>query len=174
MRSTLRYSRELFWHYWLPVLTMLGLIRLESTDTMSGGNTYGMLLHVLRALGVRMSMHKLNLLHICMRKGGHCVGYALLCLSWIILLRGSVWLRHDYKLQARQTLQAWLVWWRAEWAALALLLTFAVASADELHQMRIPSRGGSWWDVALDTTAGLLMLGLLYGKARWHCRARAA
>ena len=35
-RGRLKHSRELFWHYWLPVLGMLALIALESTDTMSG------------------------------------------------------------------------------------------------------------------------------------------
>jgi hypothetical protein len=170
MRGTLKYSRELFWHYWIPVLVMLSLIGLESTDTMSGHNTFHLLSWLTQALGLSLSQGHLQLANLVMRKGGHTVGYGLLCLSWLLLLRGTSWLRHDYKRAQRDSMQAWKMWWRPEWAALAALLTFSVATADELHQMSIPSRSGSWWDVALDTCAGLIVLSLINLRARSRCR----
>jgi VanZ family protein len=42
----------------------------------------------------------------------------------------------------------------------AILFTFFLASFDELNQMRTSTRGGSWWDVALDmvgASVGLLL-----------------
>jgi hypothetical protein len=36
--------------------------------------------------------------------------------------------------------------------------------------MSIPSRTGSWWDVTLDTSAGAVVLVLVWAKARWLCR----
>jgi hypothetical protein len=149
---------------------MLTLICLESTATMSGHNTFHLLFWLVRSLGLPMSDAHLQLLNFFLRKGGHTVGYGLLCLSWLLLLRGNCWLRHDYKRALRDGVQVWTMWWRSEWAALAALLTFAVAAADELHQMSIPSRTGSWWDVTLDTCAGLGMLLLIYLQARWRCR----
>jgi VanZ family protein len=38
-----------------------------------------------------------------------------------------------------------------------MLGTLAVASADELHQLFLPNRTGSAWDVALDCCGGLVM-----------------
>ena len=55
--------------------------------------------------------------------------------------------------------------WRPEWAALAVLCTFLVAAADELHQMSIPSRTGTWRDVALDTRCGRAGCGLGMGES---------
>jgi VanZ family protein len=43
------------------------------------------------------------------------------------------------------------------------LLTLLLASADELHQVFIPSRTASFHDVATDVTGGFLMLLLWFG-----------
>jgi hypothetical protein len=153
---------------------MLTLICMESTDRMSGGNTFHLLQHVLLWAGIHLSVPHLHLLNLVMRKSGHMLGYGLLCFCWMLLLRGSCWLQHEYKPARRGRLQVWKMWWRAEWAVLAVFLTFCVASADELHQMSIPSRSGSWWDVTLDTSAGLIMLALVWAKARWLCRNQPA
>jgi VanZ family protein len=170
----LKHSRELFWHYWLPVLLMLLLIRLESTDLLSGEHTAGHLARLLAWLGIHLRYGQLQLLNLVVRKGGHIAGYGLLGFCWFLLIRGTYWLQHEYSLMLNGSVQILRIWWRAEWAAIALLLTFLVAASDELHQMEIPSRTGSWHDVLLDCSAAAGVLLLVRLKALWVCRNRSA
>jgi VanZ family protein len=149
---------------------MLILIKLESTESMSGAHTVRVLEQLTRWLGFPLHGKPLDLLNMLVRKSGHVLGYGLLSLSWLLLLRGSYWLRHDYQLCLAGRIQVRRLWWRLEWGALAVFLTFAVASADEFHQMSMPSRGGDWSDIGLDTSAALLAAALLWARARWRCR----
>jgi hypothetical protein len=167
----LKHSRELFWHYWLPVLVMLTLITMESTDTMSGAHTGARLQYLLLWAGVHLSASKLDLLNAVIRKGGHMVGYGLLCFCWLLLLRGSYWLRHDLVRALKSSIPVRRLWWRTEWAGLAVLFTFLVATTDELHQMSIPGRTGCWSDVALDTSAAVILITFVWLKAMWICRS---
>jgi VanZ family protein len=54
----------------------------------------------------------------------------------------------------------------------AIGCTILIASADELHQAFLPNRGGSPWDVALDTcgaiTAQLIVLFLMPRLSQRH------
>ncbi len=152
---------------------MLSLIKLESTETMGGGHTAHLLGALLMSVGIHLSEFHLHALNFVLRKGGHMVGYGTLCLLWMMLLRGSYWLHHEYRRRKQGQIPVLRLWWRADWAALALFLTFLVATADELHQMRLPGRDGSWHDVALDTFAGALALGVLWLEARTVCRKPA-
>ena len=120
--------------------------------------------------GVHLREWQLELLNLVLRKSGHMVGYGLLCFCWLMLLRGTYWLQHDYINSLRGRMKMRRMWWRPEWAGLAVLFTFLVAAADELHQMSIPSRTGSWRDVALDTSAGVVSAALVWAKAVWVCR----
>jgi VanZ family protein len=79
-------------------------------------------------------------------------------------------MQHDYIGSLKSCVKVRRMWWRPEWAGLALLCTFLVAVADELHQMSIPSRSGSWHDVALDSGAALLSAAMVWAKAAWICR----
>jgi hypothetical protein len=166
----LKHARELFWHYWLPVLVMLTLIKLESTDTMSGEHTRHILAQLTLWIGIPLHGARLALANMVMRKAGHMLGYGLLCFSWLLLLRGSYWLRHEYQTCLQGGIQVRRLWWRPEWGALAVLCTFAVAAADEFHQMNIPSRTGCWSDIALDTSAGLVAATLIWARAHQRCR----
>jgi VanZ family protein len=153
----LKHTRELFWHYWSPVLAMLALISLESTEVMSGTHTRAILARLMQWIGHPLSLQSLDLLNLVLRKAGHVVGYGLLCFSWLLLLRGT------YRL-----------WWRPVWAALALLCTVTVAVADELHQMRIPGRNGHLRDMLLDLSAALIAAALVWGRAQRRCRVTQA
>lgn len=170
----MNHRRELFWRYWLPVLVMLTLIKLESTDTMSGAHTHRVLAQWLLWIGIRLQGAPLDLLNMVMRKSGHMLGYGLLCLSWLLLLRGSYWLRHGYQFCLSGNIKVRRLWWRLEWGTLAILLTFAVACADEFHQMSIPSRDGCWSDVALDTTAGIAAAAFIWLRAYLRSRPTPA
>jgi hypothetical protein len=168
----LKHARELFWHYWLPVLVILTMIAIESTDSLSGEHTRTWLQRLLLWMGIHLARHQINLLNIALRKCGHVMAYGLLCLCWLMLLRGTHWLLHEYHRGLRGTIRMPRLWWRPEWAGLAVFFTFLVASADELHQMSIPSRSGSWWDVALDTSAGVVVVLLVRAKAARNWRTR--
>ena len=161
-----KHTRELFWHYWAPVLTMLSLIGLESTELFSGAHTGRILGALMRWLGHPLSPEALNLLNFLMRKTGHVVGYGLLSLTWLLLLRGSYWLRHEYQLCLKGSIQVRRLWWRPVWAALALMCTATVAIADELHQMSLAGRTGCVRDMVLDTCAAMLAMGLVWHRAR--------
>jgi len=152
---------------------MLTLIAMESTDRMSGGHTGRILAHVLPLIGIHLHAKHIDLLNLVLRKTGHMVGYGLLSICWLLLLRGSCWLQHEYRRSRQDRIYVPRMWWRAEWGWLAVFFTFLVASADELHQMAIPSRSGSWWDVALDTAAGTLALGLVWARAQWLFRSES-
>jgi hypothetical protein len=151
---------------------MLTLIKLESTDLMSGGHTSDFLGKVLLGLGIHLGGQKLELLNFALRKSGHAMGYGLLSFCWLILFRGAYWLQHDCVRSLKGSIQVRRIWWRPEWAGLAILCTFLVAAADELHQMSIPSRTGNWHDVALDSTAGVIATLLVLAKAEWRCREK--
>jgi VanZ family protein len=170
----LKHTRQLFWHYWLPVLLMLSLIRFESTDLMSGAHTGQYLAELLRWVGHPLTGESLELLNMAMRKTGHVVGYGLLGFTWFLLLRGNYWLRHEYHLCLRGGIQIRRLWWRPAWAVLAVLATFAVACSDEFHQMSMPSRTGGWSDVWLDSAAATVVMVLLWLRARRRCRTTPA
>ncbi len=149
---------------------MLTLIKLESTDALSGAHTGRHLGRILHWAGVHLSGESLDLLNFAIRKCGHCLGYSLLCFTWFVLLRGTYWLQHEYRRSLKGSIQIRRMWWRPTWAVLAVLFTFIIASADELHQMNIPSRTGSWEDVVLDTAAALACVWLIWARAYWRCR----
>jgi VanZ family protein len=169
----LKHTRELFWHHWLPLLVMLTLIKLESTDIMSGAHTASHLRNLLLWAGLHLRDAQLNVLNAVIRKGGHVLGYGMLCFCWLLLLRGAYWLQHELS-PSTGTIKVRRLWWRAEWAGLAVLFTFLVAAADELHQMSIPSRTGCWSDVAIDTSAAVAAVTLVWAKAAWISRGEQA
>jgi VanZ family protein len=72
------------------------------------------------------------------KKGGHMIGYALLALSF--------WYALEWKGDRR-----WLAW----------LLALLYAMTDEFHQMYVPGRNSSIWDVVIfDNLGGLIALWL--------------
>jgi VanZ family protein len=161
-----RHTRQLFLHYWLPVLFMLGVIKTESTATWSGVQTGRLLSRLLARLGLSLSGEELELLNLILRKCGHVIGYGLLCYTWFLLLRGAYWFQHEYQLAIKGSILIRRLWWRIEWAAVAVFCTFLVALFDETHQMTIPLRTGRMHDVALDTAAAILVVTLLWLRTR--------
>jgi len=93
--------------------------------------------------------YKFFVFHHYLRKTGHVLGYGILS---PLLLRG--W---------KATLGRFLLL-RA--ALLSCLGTVSVAAIDEWHQSYIPSRTGTWRDVALDTVAGVGFLVIAYLLSR--------
>jgi VanZ family protein len=146
---------------------MLGVIAMESTDLFSSSHTGSLLGEILRRLHV--SEANLEFINHALRKIGHCVGYGFLGFLIFRAFRGTYrffaqgyegWI--SSRITPGQSMNIFSLLWQPYWAALALFFTFLVAAADEVHQMGIPSRTGSWWDVALDTSAALVVQILIY------------
>jgi VanZ family protein len=165
-----RHSRQLFVHYWLPVLLMLVLIKMESTEAWSGEQTGHLLARLTEWLGISLSSAGMAALNLTLRKCGHLIGYGVLSLTVFLLLRGTYWFQHEYQLALKGGVAIRRMWWRIEWAAVAVFCTFLVAVADETHQMSLASRTGRWYDVGLDTAAAILAVTLVYLRARRRCR----
>ena len=90
-----------------------------------------------------------------LRKCAHLTEYAILA----VLIWMAVRPRTD---------SARLVWdWRA--ARLALIISAVYAATDELHQVFVPTRQGSVWDVLVDTFGAACGLGVA-----WLLRRREA
>ena len=146
-------TRNGFIRAWWPALVWVVLISFESTDTFSSDHTGSLLYKLIALVYPRVNLYDILKLNFILRKTGHCVGYGILSL---LLLRGL-----------RRTLaQIRAAWGRSavgsvtfsRTAILAWLGTVFVASMDEWHQSYIPSRTGTWHDVVLDSTAGLVFL----------------
>lgn len=131
---------------WIPVFCGIAVICMESTNKMGAGQT-GIWLRELLGLFGAGSATAVEMLNHYLRKGGHFTGYGLLGLffasAWFSVLRGR---------------------YAGTWSTLRLRAgvfgvasTLVVASADEIHQMFLPSRGASIWDVLLDTSGALTL-----------------
>jgi VanZ family protein len=137
-------------------MVWVALISIESTDLLSSEHTGTLLYHLVARFYPTIKFHDFLIFHFYLRKAGHVTGYGMLGL---LLLRG--W---------RQTLdpaRAWL----GRVTLLSWLGTVFVAAMDEWHQSYIPSRTGTWRDVALDSAAALVCLLIAYA---WLRRSGAA
>ena len=139
---------------WLPALIGVAIICGESTNTM-GANHTGMWLNQLCAwLGHPSNSTNggpLALLNHVLRKTGHFSGYGLL---------GVFFAKGWYGFLRRRIAASWTSL-RLRAGACGVASALVVASADEIHQMFLPTRGASVWDVLLDTS-GALTLNLIF------------
>ncbi len=146
------------WRFWVPVLVWIGLIGLESTNSLSADNT-GIFLHWLLALLLPVGLFatidwaQISTLNHALRTAGHLLGYGIL--SWLSFRAWRATLPANPL--AQRTLRC---------AALALALTAAVAGLDELHQSFLPSRSGKISDVALDSAAAVAVQFLILVQSK--------
>ena len=108
--------------------------------------------------------------NLALRKAGHVFGYAMMSVLFFRAYRNHLRWRRGLSL-ASLWYDGWDWCWRAQWAVFGVMFTWLVASADELHQMRIPSRTGTWHDIALDTSAAIVAQLLL---RKWIARRHEA
>jgi VanZ family protein len=126
---------------WVPSVIWLAVIAVESTNLGSAERT-GRVLYPIFHLLFEMDPARFALWHGLLRKTGHIVGYFTLS---VLLFRS--WRATFPRLSTR---------WCLQWATVALLSTSLVAMLDEWHQSFLPSRTGTFRDVILDSTAGLV------------------
>ena len=132
---------------WLPALAGMAVIAIESTPTFSAANTSSWLRPVAEWFFGPIRNSAWNEAHHLLRKSGHFTGYGTLCVlffrAWLLTFAINP------ALQKRT--------WRLRSWGFAVASTFAVASADEIHQTLLPSRTGMFSDVVLDTIGGIVL-----------------
>lgn len=152
---------------WLPVLACATVFAVESTTYFGADRTSAPLQRAAEAIfGTGVDLHWV-LIHQLIRKTGHFMGYGVFCLFcfrafWIELEEMASQLSRQVRAHG-----------------LAILLTFLVACADEIHQSFLPNRSGQFSDVMLDTCGGtalglLLFLAMQVAEGRKLARGRAS
>jgi VanZ family protein len=126
---------------WLPSAIWLTVIAVESTNLGSAEHT-GRILYPIFHFLFEMDRPRFAVWHALLRKAGHIVGYFTLS---VLLFRS--WRATFPRLSTR---------WCLQWATVAFLSTVLVAMLDEWHQSFLSSRTGTFRDVILDSTAGLV------------------
>jgi VanZ family protein len=115
-----------------------------SSDRMSFQRSSRIIAPIVRWLVPDLSDEAVHHIVVTVRKSAHVIEYAVL--AWLL------W-RAVRKSPAPGTPS-----WQWSRAALALVLVALWAATDEFHQVFVPSRQGSGWDVLLDTSGGALGL----------------
>lgn len=125
---------------WVPTLCWLVVLACFSTNTFSSDHTGRVLLKIIHWVYGTISDQQFQFVHFLVRKSAHFFSYGLLSFfaffSW------------------RATLPD-IEFWRAKWSGLALLITLAAGSSDEIHQRFVSSRTSSPWDVLIDMTGAI-------------------
>jgi VanZ family protein len=115
---------------WIPVIMWGALIFTLSTAAFSAANTSRIIDPILLWLIPGISFGSVDVCHMLVRKAAHFTEYGIL--FWL-LIRGPM----------------------AQRPYLALMLCVAYALTDEGHQVFVPGRTASLYDVALDSTGAL-------------------
>ena len=165
-----RPSRWALVRAWLPTFLWIGVIACESTSLFTSTNTQGWLYRILIHINLWLAMHA-PAINAVGRKVGHFVGYGIMgsfaFLGWTELFRYK---RESYLASAGKLTRVTPTW-QLRAAALAVLVTFVVASMDEYHQSFVPGRGPAFHDVLLDTSGAVIALSLIYWF--WKSRTKA-
>jgi len=126
------------WLRWVPVVVWAGFISWFSGDAFSARSTHNYIDPILRLLFGDLTPEGFRYWHAVVRKSAHFIEYCVLAL---LLVRA---LATPSKPVPATT------------GLLAVGMCGLFASADELHQFFVPSRGGSALDVALDTFGAVI------------------
>jgi VanZ family protein len=125
---------------WVPTLCWLVVLACFSTDVFSSDHTGRVLLKIIQWVYGPVSNEQFQLVHFLVRKSAHFFSYGLLSFFAFFSWRATL---PDIPL------------WLAKWSGLALLITLAAGSSDEIHQRFVSSRSSSPWDVLLDMTGAI-------------------
>jgi len=122
----------------LVLLLWMGCIFLFSQQTgQESSQTSGILLEILKFLGLESSEMGQSNLGFLVRKAGHFTEYFIL---------GILFLRYYGEKEPS----------KKKCLILSVLFVFLYAASDEFHQSFIPGRGPAFTDVLIDTSGGLL------------------
>ncbi|MGO8719686.1 MAG: VanZ family protein [Acidobacteriaceae bacterium] len=145
MLSDRRSPRRVLLSAWIPAAICVLLIAISSSDTFSSDKTGSVLRPWFQDLfGPVANAVWLKLLYD-IRKTGHFFGYGFVSVVFFRAWRMTFRLSRAYS-AVTASLRA---------AAVALLSTLILSSADEFHQSFLPKRTGSPFDVLLDMCGAL-------------------
>lgn len=125
---------------WVPAAICVFLILISSSDTFSSENTSSVLRPFMENLFGRFVDQTWTKLLYDIRKTGHFFAYGFVSVVFFRAWRMTFRLSRSYS-AVTASLRA---------AAVALLSTLVLCSADEFHQSFLPKRTGSPFDVLLD------------------------
>jgi VanZ family protein len=133
---------------WLVVLFCAAVMFTFSTERFSAFHTGRIILPILHWLLPHADDRTIDVLHEFIRKCAHVFEYSVLS----VLLFRAVRAPHRG--------------WQFRWAATAVILAALFATSDEIHQVFVPGRGPSVYDVMLDTSAATAMQLLIWLSLR--------
>lgn len=125
---------------WIPAAICVILIAISSSDTFSSDNTSSFLRPIFEGIFGPIANHVWTRLLFDLRKTAHFWGYGFVSVVFFRAWRMTFRLSRAYS-AVTASLRA---------AAIALLSTLILSSADEFHQSFLPRRTGSPFDVLLD------------------------
>jgi hypothetical protein len=132
----------------------MAVIFSASSDQMSFPHSSRIIAPLVRWLWPGASDAAVHDIVVCVRKGGHLAEFAILALLiWRALakpVRGTP------------------LPWRWSMAVRTVLFVLLYAASDEFHQLFVPSREASVWDVMIDTIGGVVGLLVLWVLGRWR------
>lgn len=136
---------------WIPVFLWLALVLGLGSSGFNSEQTSRFLDPLLQWLLPEWHDFERRRIHLAIRKLAHVFEYAVTAL----LVFRAFWI-------------SWSDWTRLRIAAATLLFVLAAASADELRQSYLTTRTGTFSDVLLDGTGGVIGA----GAAAWILRRR--
>jgi len=125
---------------WIPAGICVLLVMISSSDNFSSDNTSSILRPLVEGILGPFANHVWVKLLYDVRKTGHFFGYGFVSVVFFRAWRMTFRLSRSYS-AVTASLRA---------AAIALLSTLVLCSADEFHQSFLPKRTGSPFDVLLD------------------------
>lgn len=137
---------------WGPVLLGLAVIAGESTQGMGHTRTDHWLLAIANIFHPTVYSPAVEAVNQALRKSGHFLGYGLL---------GLVFARAWFPFLHRRLVARWSQV-RLYAALSGIASVFLVASADEIHQLFLPDRGGCFKDVCIDTLGAMLINAIFF------------
>ena len=142
---------------WVPAVAWTLFTIAASGDLLSARHTGGFVVWFFRTFFPNVPFGTYDVVHTLLRKGAHFSNYAVL--SWLWFRAARYW---ELRTSARS--------WGLRWAIWGFAFAVATAMADEGLQSFVPSRTGSWEDVALDA-CGALFAQLVIARI-WLSRPR--
>jgi VanZ family protein len=131
-------ERALLW--WVPTLVWLVVLAWFSTDAFSAAHTGSILWRVIHAVYGNISFETLQQINFLVRKLAHFSSYGFLSGLAFFAWRATF-----------PNVKPWLL----RWSVLALLLTLAAGSGDEINQTFVASRTASPRDAMIDVAGGV-------------------
>jgi VanZ family protein len=147
LQTSAPHSKQRVLLWWLPTLVWLMVLAWFSTDAFSAEHTGSILWRLIHATYGKVSLETLKEINFFVRKSAHFLSYgflsALAFFSWRSTLPNA---------------KPWLL----RWSGLAVLMSLAAGSADEIHQRFVASRTSSPHDVMIDVAGGIFFQVLIY------------